>query len=84
MSTLSTNAILQGMADALPSHRKGYDGSDLSSSYEVIALVVHSYLTALGFKLYGFNEGTHLRTPLSLPSPHLSFSLSSVPPSGED
>lgn len=83
MSTLSTNVILQGMADALPSHRKDYDGSDLSSSYEVIALVVHSYLTALGFKLYGFNEGTHLRTSLS-PEPTPLLLLSSVPPSGKD
>lgn len=70
MSTLSTDAILQGMADALPTHKKGDDGSDLSSSYEVIALVVHSYLAALGFKLYGFNEDKHLRTS---PKPHPYF-----------
>lgn len=62
MSLLSTNAILQGMADALPTHAKGDDSSDLASSYEVIALLVHSYLAALDFKLQGFNEDKTLRT----------------------
>lgn len=62
MSLLSTNAILQGMADALPTHKKGDDSSALASSYEVIALVVHSYLAALDFKLCGFSEDKNLRS----------------------
>lgn len=61
MSRLSTNAILQGMADALPTHKKDDDSSDLASSYEVVALLVHSYLAALDFKLCGFHQDKNLR-----------------------
>lgn len=69
MSQLSTNAILQGMADALPTHKKGDDSSDMASSYEVIALVVHGYLAALDFKLCGFTEDKNLRlSPFNSPS----------------
>ncbi|KAG5948675.1 hypothetical protein E4U53_006181 [Claviceps sorghi] len=53
---LSTPAVVQGMADALPTHQPGDDSSDLASSYEVIALLVHSYLAALSFRLCGFTE----------------------------
>ncbi|KAM5347948.1 hypothetical protein ACJ41O_007772 [Fusarium nematophilum] len=53
---LSVAAILGGMADALPTHPAGDDSSDLASSYEAIALLIHSYLAALGFKLCGFDE----------------------------
>ncbi|KAG6002714.1 hypothetical protein E4U21_002823 [Claviceps maximensis] len=53
---LSTSAVVQGMADALPTHQPGDDTSDLASSYEVIALLVHSYLAALSFRLCGFSE----------------------------
>ncbi|OAA80172.1 PI31 proteasome regulator [Akanthomyces lecanii RCEF 1005] len=56
MSALSTTAVLEGMAKALPTHTQGDDSSDLASSYEAIGLLVHSYLTALGFKLVGFHE----------------------------
>jgi hypothetical protein len=56
MAALSTTAILQGMADALPTHPQGDSGSDLASSYEVIALLIHAYLAALGFRLCGFHE----------------------------
>lgn len=66
MSRLSATAMLQGMADALPTHPKGDDSSDLASSYEVIGLLVHSYLAAIGFKLSGFNEDKNLRTYPSL------------------
>ncbi|QPG94656.1 hypothetical protein C2857_006648 [Epichloe festucae Fl1] len=55
-SPLSTPAVLQGMADALPTHQQGDDSSDLASSYEVIALLVHSYLAALSFRLCGFEQ----------------------------
>lgn len=60
MSALSTEAILQWMADAIPTHPKGDDSSDLASSYEIIALLVHAYLAALGFRLCGFDEEKHL------------------------
>lgn len=57
---LSVAAILGGMADALPTHPPNDDSSDLASSYEVIALLIHSYLSALGFKLQGFDEDKKL------------------------
>lgn len=53
---LNTDAVLQGMADAIPTHPKDDPGSDLSSSYEVLALLIHSYMTALKFRLLGFDE----------------------------
>ncbi|KND89946.1 hypothetical protein TOPH_05417 [Tolypocladium ophioglossoides CBS 100239] len=55
-SPLSTPDILQGMADALPTHPKGDDSSDLASSYEAVALLIHAYLAALDFTLCGFDE----------------------------
>ncbi|KAJ9419453.1 hypothetical protein FOXG_07160 [Fusarium oxysporum f. sp. lycopersici 4287] len=57
---LSVTAILSGMADALPTHLPSDDSSDLASSYEAIALLIHSYLTALGFKLLDFDEDKKL------------------------
>ncbi|KAI1017361.1 hypothetical protein LB505_004901 [Fusarium chuoi] len=59
---LSVAAILNGMADALPTHPPNDDSSDLASSYEVIALLIHSYLAALGFKLLGFDEDKNILT----------------------
>lgn len=53
---LSVASILDGMANALPTHDAADDSSDLASSYEAIALLIHSYMTALQFKLVGFNE----------------------------
>jgi hypothetical protein len=58
---LSVAAILDGMADALPTHPTNDSSSDLASSYEVIALLIHSYLAALGFKLLGFDEDKNIR-----------------------
>lgn len=66
MSRLSTDAILQGMADALPTNKKGDDSSALASSYEVIALLVHAYLAALDFKICGFSEDKNLPEAQSL------------------
>lgn len=66
MSTLSTSAILEGMANALPTHPPGDTGSDLASSYEAIALLIHAYLSALNFRLIGFNEGQPLAECQSL------------------
>lgn len=56
MSKLAPDAMLQGMADALPTHDPADEGPDLASSYEVVALLVHAYLSAIGFKLRGFHE----------------------------
>jgi hypothetical protein len=58
--SLSVPAILSGMAEALPTHPHNDESSDLASSYEVIALLIHSYLSALGFKLQGFDEDKKL------------------------
>ncbi|EXM12932.1 PI31 proteasome regulator, N-terminal [Fusarium oxysporum f. sp. vasinfectum] len=57
---LSVTAILSGMADALPTHPPSDNSSDLASSYEAIALLIHSYLAALGFKLQSFDEDKKL------------------------
>lgn len=66
---LSTAAVLKSMADALPSHVQGDDSSDLASSYEAIALLVHAYLASLDFRLCGFDEDKLIRklslTPLA-------------------
>lgn len=69
------------MAEALPTHHHGDDSSDLASSYEAIALLIHAYLAALDFRLCGFDEDKLLRMfhvyfislcPFSRsPSPHL-------------
>lgn len=53
---LSTDSILKHMADALPTHAKEDTNSDISSSYEAIALFSHSCMTAVGFRLLGFGE----------------------------
>lgn len=53
---LSTEAIFKRMAESLPTHPAGDESSDLASSYEPIGLLVHSYLSLLGFRLIGFRE----------------------------
>jgi hypothetical protein len=53
---LSTDNILKGMAEALPTHAKDDTNSDLSSSYEAIALFTHACMAAVGFRLLGFGE----------------------------
>jgi len=53
---LSTDNILKGMADALPTHAKGDTSSDLSSSYEAISLFAHACMVAVGFRLLGYGE----------------------------
>ncbi|KAL5590145.1 hypothetical protein FOVSG1_012012 [Fusarium oxysporum f. sp. vasinfectum] len=57
---LTVTAILSGMADAFPTHPPSDNSSDLASSYEAIALLIHSYLAALGFKLQSFDEDKKL------------------------
>lgn len=53
---LSPESILQHMADAVPTHAKDDTNSDLSSSYEAIALFAHACMTSVGFRLLGYNE----------------------------
>lgn len=53
---LSPQNVLQGMADALPTHQKDDSTSDMSSSAEAVALFTHSCMIKLGFRLLGFNE----------------------------
>jgi hypothetical protein len=53
---LSTDSILKHMADALPTHAKDDTNSDISSSYEAIALFSHACMVAVGFRLLGFGE----------------------------
>lgn len=57
---LSTESVLKHMADALPTHVKDDTNSDLSSSYEAIALFAHACMTAVGFRLVGYGEGHKL------------------------
>ncbi|KOS23216.1 hypothetical protein ESCO_003966 [Escovopsis weberi] len=59
-SPLSLASLAGRMADALPTHASGDDSSDIASSYEVIALLVHAYLSALNFRLYAFDDAAPL------------------------
>lgn len=67
---IGPDAILQGMAAALPTHKKGDTTSDMSSSYEALALFTHSCMKSLGFRLLGFNEDNKIgeQLPAKLPS----------------
>ena len=53
---LGVESILKHMAEALPTHAKDDTNSDLSSSYEAIALFAHACMIAVGFRLLGFRE----------------------------
>jgi len=60
------------MAEALPTHQKGDTNSDLSSSYEAIALFSHACMTAVGFRLLGFGEGQKIEAECQKLAPRLS------------
>jgi hypothetical protein len=70
---LSNESILKHMADALPTHAQGDTNSDLSSSYEAIALFSHACMIAVGFRLIGFGEGQKLGMPPTVALPPLSL-----------
>jgi len=53
---LGPAAVLESMANALPTHEKDDTTSDLSSSLDCVSLFVHACLVNLGFRLLGFNE----------------------------
>jgi hypothetical protein len=68
---LSTDSILKHMADALPTHPREDTNSDLSSSYEAIALFAHACMTAVGFRLLGFGEGQKMEEECQSLAPRL-------------
>ena len=53
---LEASAVLEAMANAIPTHEKDDTTSDLSSSLDCISLFVHACMINLGFRLLGFNE----------------------------
>lgn len=53
---LGADSILSLMADALPTHEKGDNSSDMSSSIEAVALFSHACMIAVGFRLRGYSE----------------------------
>jgi hypothetical protein len=53
---LSSESILKHMAEALPTHDKDDTTSDISSSYEAIALFAHACMITVGFRLLGLRE----------------------------
>jgi hypothetical protein len=69
---LSTDSILKHMADALPTHAQDDTNSDISSSYEAIALFCHACMSAVGFRLLGFGEDQKLEAELQSIAPRLS------------
>lgn len=71
---LAPEAILDGMAAALPTRKPGDTTSDMSSSYEAIALFTHACMVGLGFRLLGFNEDQKMgkRAAASAPRIHPS------------
>jgi hypothetical protein len=71
---LSAGSILQLMADAIPTHPKGDTTSDISSSYEVLALLNHACMTALKFRLQGFDEDRKIGKFNMRPVPHALIS----------
>ncbi|KAM0311503.1 hypothetical protein ACHAO8_007112 [Botrytis cinerea] len=69
---LSPDTILHHMAEALPTHQKDDTDSDISSSYEAIALFSHACMIAVGFRLVGFAEGKENEAELAQLAPRLS------------
>lgn len=69
---LSNDSIVRHMADALPTHSKDDTDSDISSSYEAIALFSHACMTAVGFRILGFGEERKMESELAEISPRLS------------
>jgi len=60
------------MTDALPTHKKEDTDSDLSSSYEAIALFSHACMIAVGFRLLGFSENQKIESECAQLAPRLS------------
>ncbi|RDL30403.1 Uncharacterized protein BP5553_10281 [Venustampulla echinocandica] len=69
---LSTERLLKHMANALPTHAKDDTNSDLSSSYEAIALFSHACMVAVGFRLIGFGEDQKMESECERLAPRLA------------
>ncbi|TAQ91659.1 hypothetical protein B7494_g110 [Chlorociboria aeruginascens] len=69
---LTTESILKHMAEALPTHNRDDTDSDISSSYEAIALFSHACMTAVGFRLIGFGEGQKTEEECKRLAPRIS------------
>ena len=70
MEPLGPAAVLQSMANALPIHQRGDATSDMSTSLDVIALLVHACMVNLGFKLVGFNNDRNIGASNRYLRPH--------------
>lgn len=68
---LNTQAVLQHMADAIPTHPQGDTSSDVSSSYELLGLLAHACMTALKFRLLGFDEEKRIESEVQSLTPRL-------------
>lgn len=68
---LEVQVILQAMADAIPTHPKGDTTSDVSSSYELLALLTHACMTSLKFRLLGFDEEKRIEQEIQTHAPRL-------------
>ncbi|KAH8900211.1 hypothetical protein GQ53DRAFT_676483 [Thozetella sp. PMI_491] len=68
---LTSSSVLRGMAQALPTHDKADTTSDLSSSFEAVALFTHSCFSNLGFRLLGFNEDQKIESECQNLAPRL-------------
>ncbi|KAK4221810.1 PI31 proteasome regulator N-terminal-domain-containing protein [Podospora fimiseda] len=68
---LDPAAVLDAMANALPTHQKDDTTSDLSSSLDAIALATHATLTNLGFRLLGFKESQTIESECARLAPRL-------------
>lgn len=70
MEPLGPAAVLQSMANALPIHQRDDATSDMSTSLDVIALLVHACMVNLGFKLVGFNNDRNIGASNRYLRPH--------------
>lgn len=59
-------SIADAMAEALPTHEQGDTTSDISSSLDVITLLVHACMVKSQFILWSTNEDPNIRG-MSLP-----------------
>lgn len=69
---LSSDNILHQMVEALPTHADNDPNSDISSSYEAVALFSHACMVAVGFRLLGFAEGKSQESEFAALAPRLS------------
>ncbi|TEA16804.1 hypothetical protein C8034_v000843 [Colletotrichum sidae] len=68
---LDPQAILLGMAEALPTHPENDTTSDVSSTYELYALATHACMAALKFRLLGFDEEKKIEEQINAIAPRL-------------